>query len=367
MERLKIWKEGVAPWDRNAADEARARWDSIAKPLDGLGTLEKIIADIAGMQASADVDLSPAALYVFCADNGIVNEGVAQTDSSVTAAVARSIAKGRSTVCLMAGRAGTEVCPVDVGMLEDADGVRNCKVRRGTRDFLKEPAMSADETLQAMQCGYDLAAEAAGRGVHLLAAGEMGIGNTTTAAALSSVLLDLPADTVCGRGAGLDDAGLIRKRQVIAQGIRRHGFGRDADGLRDARQDMTGNEVFRALSCLGGLDIAALCGLFIGAACHRLPVIIDGAITAAAALAAAKLIPGVSRFMVASHVGKEPAMPYLLEALGKSPVISAGLALGEGTGAVMLIPLLEMAACVYRDGIRFSGLDMEPYRRYGAK
>ena len=344
MERLKMWKDQIAPWDRSAAQEARARWDSIAKPLDGLGDLEKIIADIAGMQGSADVELSPAALYVFCADNGIVNEGVTQTDASVTAAVARSMVKGQSAVCLMARRAGVEVCPVDVGMIEDVDGIRT-----------------------TMQFGYDLAAEAAGRGVRLLAAGEMGIGNTTTGAALASVLLDLPVDKVCGRGAGLDDAGLMRKRQVIAQGIDKYGFSQEAARSRDEEPAMTRDEVLRALSRLGGLDMAAMCGLYIGAACHRIPVIIDGAISAAAALTASMLIPGVSRYMVASHVGKEPAMPYLLEALGKSPVISADLALGEGTGAVMLVPLLEMALSVYRDGIHFSGLNMEPYRRYDAK
>ena len=367
MERLKIWKDQIAPWDRSAAQEARARWDSIAKPLDGLGDLEKIIADIAGMQGSADVELSPAALYVFCADNGIVNEGVTQTDASVTAAVARSMVKGQSAVCLMARRAGVEVCPVDVGMIEDVDGIRTCKVRKGTSDFLAEPSMSRSETVQTMQFGYDLAAEAAGRGVRLLAAGEMGIGNTTTGAALASVLLDLPVDKVCGRGAGLDDAGLMRKRQVIAQGIDKYGFSQEAARSRDEEPAMTRDEVLRALSRLGGLDMAAMCGLYIGAACHRIPVIIDGAISAAAALTASMLIPGVSRYMVASHVGKEPAMPYLLEALGKTPVISADLALGEGSGAVMLVPLLEMALSVYRDGIHFSGLNMEPYRRYDAK
>ena len=364
MERLKMWKDQVAPWDRSAADKARARWDSIAKPLDGLGGLEKIITDIAGMQGSADVDLSPAELYVFCADNGIVEEGVTQTDASVTAAVARNMAKSQSTVCLMARRAGVRVCPVDVGMLEDVDGIRTSKVRKGSSDFLVEPAMSRNQTLQTMQFGYDLAAEAARRGVRLLAAGEMGIGNTTTSTALACVLLDLPVDRLCGRGAGLDDAGLIRKRQVIRQGIDKYGFSQEAARSREEGPAMPREEVLRALSRLGGLDIAALCGLFIGAACHRIPVIIDGAVTAAAALTASMLIPGVSRYMVASHVGREPSMPYLLEALGKRPVIGADLALGEGTGAVLLVPMLEMALSVYRDGIPFPGLNMEPYRRY---
>ena len=374
MERLKLWKEQIPAWDEDAACAARARWDAVAKPLGSLGKLEKMTANIAGMQADADVTISPARLYVFCADNGIVSEGVTQTDASVTAAVARSMASGRSSVSRMAQTAGIEVCPVDVGMLEDAQepGILSRKIRRGTRNFLREPAMTRDETLQAIQVGYDLAAQAAAQGVRLLAGGEMGIGNTTTGAALAAVLLDLPVDKVCGRGAGLDDDALRRKREVIEQGIDRYGLRagnvRTGDeGLGDEGPEWTRDEVLRVLSRLGGLDIAALCGLFIGGASHRIPVLIDGMPCAVAALTASMLIPGVSRYMLASHAGKEPAMRYLLEALGLEPVVHADLALGEGTGAVMLVPLLEMALAVFRDAAQFSELGMEPYRRFDTK
>ncbi len=370
MERLKVWKEQIPAWDADAAGAAKARWDSVAKPLDALGKLEKMTVNIAGMQADADVAVSPARLYVFCADNGIVSEGVTQTDASVTAAVARSMARGHSSVSRMARTAGIEVCPVDVGMLEDVQepGIRNCNIRRGTRNFLKEPAMTRDETLQAIQLGYDLAAEAAGRGVRLLVGGEMGIGNTTTGAALAAVLLDLPVDKVCGRGAGLGDDALRHKREVIEQGIDRYGLREGSvrtgdEGPGDEGPVWTRDEVLRVLSRLGGLDIAALCGLFIGGACHRIPVIIDGMPSAVAALTASMLIPGVSRYMLASHAGKEPAMDYLLEALGLEPVLDADMALGEGTGAVMLVPILEMTLAVYRDAAQFSELGMQPYRR----
>lgn len=228
--------------------------------------------------------------------------------------------------------------------------------------------MTRDETLQAIQLGYDLAAEAAGRGVRLLVGGEMGIGNTTTGAALAAVLLDLPVDKVCGRGAGLGDDALRHKREVIEQGIDRYGLREGSvrtgdEGPGDEGPVWTRDEVLRVLSRLGGLDIAALCGLFIGGACHRIPVIIDGMPSAVAALTASMLIPGVSRYMLASHAGKEPAMDYLLEALGLEPVLDADMALGEGTGAVMLVPILEMTLAVYRDAAQFSELGMQPYRR----
>ena len=338
-----------------------ARWDSIAKPLDGLGELERIIVKIAAMQGTPDVEISPSALYIFCADNGIIREGVSQSDASVTAAVTRSMAKGRSSVCFMARNAGIEVCPVDIGILEDINdpGIRNCKVRRGTEDFLEAPAMTEEEALDAIRRGIDLAAEAAARGVRLLLAGEMGIGNTTTSAALAAALQAYSVDEVCGRGAGLSDDGLRRKREVILRGTERYGFGKEP--VTDPQ------EALRAMSCVGGLDIAGICGLFIGGAIHRIPVVIDGLICAAAALAAEKLVPGTKAYMLASHAGRGCTVRLILEELGLTPVLQADLALGEGTGAVLLKPLLDMALAVYNGDTLFSDLSMEPYRRYDTK
>ena len=358
MEQLTIWKNEICLPDAAAAAAAGERWDSIAKPLDGLGELERIIVKIAAMQGTPDVEISPSALYIFCADNGIIREGVSQSDASVTAAVARSMAKGRSAVCLMAKTAGVEVCPVDIGILEEISepGLRNCRVRRGTEDFLEAPAMSREEALEAVRCGVRLAGEAYDRGIRLLMAGEMGIGNTTTSAALAAALQALSPDDVCGRGAGLCDESLKRKREVIRRGTERWGFGRSP--VKEPE------EALRALACLGGLDIAGICGLFIGGAIHRIPVVIDGLICAAAALAAERLVPGTKAYMLASHAGRGRAVPLILEELGLAPVIHADLALGEGTGAVLLKPLLDMALAVYRGETHFSELSMEPYRRY---
>jgi nicotinate-nucleotide--dimethylbenzimidazole phosphoribosyltransferase len=351
---------------------AEGRWDAVSKPKKSLGDLEELIVRIAGAQRTENIDISPRAAVVFAADNGIVAERIAQSSPDLTAGVAAHIACGRGNINTMSRAAGCDVICVDVGIDSRYLPVRpremvDLHVTDGTRSFLEGPAMTDEDARKAFGAGLYMADRISEKGIRIAAAGEMGIGNTTTSAAVIAALLDREPREIVGRGAGLDDAGLMRKRQVIAQGIDKYGFSQEAARSRDEEPAMTRDEVLRALSRLGGLDMAAMCGLYIGAACHRIPVIIDGAISAAAALTASMLIPGVSRYMVASHVGKEPAMPYLLEALGKSPVISADLALGEGTGAVMLIPLLEMALSVYRDGIHFSGLNMEPYRRYDAK
>ena len=344
-------------------EEARKRMDVIAKPLDGLGLFEKMIVRMAGMQGTAEVQPDPAMLLVFCADNGVVEEGVTQSDASVTAAVAGSLGRGTSSVCRMAHTAGIEVQPVNIGIrdsLDAIDGRENVRehcIRKGTRNFLREPAMSAEEAAAAIRCGMDLAKEYKEKGFRMLLTGEMGIGNTTTSAAMAAVLCGVSVDTVTGRGAGLNDAGLQRKRDVIKEGLRQHGFD-VAGGLRDPE------EVFRLLCCVGGLDIAGMTGVFLGGAVYGIPVVIDGVISAVAALMAERLLSGCRDFMLPSHQGKEPAMKLLLDALGLKAPIHAELALGEGTGAVMLLPLLRMALAVYRGNTGFDALGMDAYERY---
>ncbi|MCR5654835.1 MAG: nicotinate-nucleotide--dimethylbenzimidazole phosphoribosyltransferase [Lachnospiraceae bacterium] len=358
MERLKDWKAMVEPFDEQARAQAKEKWDAIAKPLDGLGQLETMVTLLAGMQKTTDVRIDPATLYIFCADNGVIEEGISQSGAEVTAAVAKSMAGHNSSVCKMADLAHVETVPVDIGMLSDISvpGLTVRKTARGTKNFLREPAMTEEEVLSALQCGWDLAKESADAKKKLLLTGEMGIGNTTTAAALAAALLALPAESVCGRGAGLSDAKLERKKYVVTYGLTRYRYGKVPV--------TTSGEAFSLLCNLGGLDIAGMCGLFIGGACHGVPVVIDGAISAIAALLAKRIVPGCERYMLASHIGREPMMHYLLREIGVTPVIAADLALGEGTGAVMLVPLLQMALAVYHTDTVFSELSMEPYRRY---
>lgn len=329
--------------------EARARWNSLAKPLGSLGLLEDAIVQIAALTGCVDVDLSRRALLVLCADNGVVAQGVTQSDSSVTAAVARALAVGESTVCHMAQRANCQVVPVDMGILDfpGAAGVLERRVRNGTADITRGPAMGREECIAAIQAGMELVREQKEAGTDILAAGEMGIGNTTTSSAVAAVLLNRPPEEMVGRGAGLSDAGLARKRAAVEQSI-------------DVNQPEAADPV-DVLAKVGGLDLAALCGVYLGGAKYQIPVLLDGLISGVAALCAVRLWPKSGDALIASHVSAEPAGMAILEALGKKPLITAQMRLGEGSGAVAALPLLDMALAVYQSGHTFGRMGMEPY------
>ena len=330
-------------------EAAWQRWDSIGKPLRSLGALERAVVKMAGMENTVNVKMDKRAIVVLCGDHGVVKEGVTQTGQEVTAIVAGNMARGNSCVCLMARQAGADVIPVDVGMAcrDAVPGVVNRKVAYGTKDFLEEPAMTREETVKAMEAGADMAVELKERGYVLAGSGEMGIGNTTTSSALLSVLLNMDPELVTGRGAGLTTAGYNRKVQVIREGIR----------IRKP----SGEDPVDALSKVGGLDLAALTGFYIGCAACGLPVVLDGLITGAAALAAVRISPDVKGYLLASHVSAEPAGAMVLDALGLKPAISAGMCLGEGTGATALFPLLDMAAAVYTQMSSFDDIHVDAY------
>jgi nicotinate-nucleotide--dimethylbenzimidazole phosphoribosyltransferase len=341
--------------DEQVQRQVKERWDGIAKPLDGMGQFETLIARIGAITGKVDVDIHKKAVLVMCADNGIVAEGVSQSGQEVTTLVAESMGRQQSSVCKMAHCAGADVIPVDVGIngSETIPGVLNRKVMPGTRNFLKEPAMTEEQVIRAIAIGMEMAAFCRQQGYGILATGEMGIGNTTTSSAMAAAMLGMNGDeleTVIGRGAGLDDSGLVRKKQVIAQALQKYDFHTD--------------ETLRILSCVGGLDIAGLVGVFLGAAREHLPVVIDGVISAVAALAAERLVPGVRDYMLPSHRSKEPAAQRILQELGLEPVIDASLALGEGTGAVMMFGLLDMAMAVYHTPTTFEDISVEQYQRF---
>lgn len=349
MSILEETLAAIVPADRAAMDAAWQRWDSIAKPLRSLGLLEESVVRIAGMAGAPAVKLGKRAVIAMCADNGVVAQGVTQTDSCVTAAVARALGAGESTVCHMARSARCQVIPVDMGILDfsGAPGVLNRRVQNGTGDITKGPAMSRQACIQAVETGADLARELKEQGFHILATGEMGIGNTTTASAVVSVLLHLPPRRVTGRGAGLSDAGLERKVRAVETAISVN------------RPD--GNDPLDVLAKVGGLDLAGLCGLFLGGARYGLPVVADGLISSAAALCAVRLCPAARGAVLASHVSAEPAGGLVLEALGLKPLITAQMRLGEGSGAVAVLPLLDMALAVYHSGQTFGRLGIQAY------
>lgn len=335
--------------DRSAIKQALGRWDRIAKPLNSLGVLEEDIVRIAGASGSAEISIKKKAIVVMCADNGVVEEGVTQTGKEVTAIVAGNMARGCSCVCLMAGQAGADVIPIDVGMdcREAIPGVLQRKTAMGTKNFRREPAMSRGQVIFALEAGIEAALNLKAQGYGLAGSGEMGIGNTTTSSAVLSVLLDQEPERVTGRGAGLATEGYKRKIKVIREGIELH---------RPNPKDP-----LDVISKVGGFDLAALMGFYIGCASVRLPVVLDGLITGAAALAAVGICPQVRDYLLASHVSAEPAGKMVLEALGLKPAIQAGMCLGEGTGAAALFPLLDMAAAVYSQMSSFEDIQVEQY------
>lgn len=345
---LKTLLEGITPPDEAARAAAHAHWASLAKPLGGLGALETTLESAAALTGSAALDLSKRAVLVLCADNGVVARGVSQTDQSVTRTVAENLAARRTSVCQMAKTARCEVVPVDLGMAgEPVPGVQNCRIAAGTADFTTGPAMTRQQAVDAIAAGMGLVRAQKAAGVQLLATGEMGIGNTTTSSAVAAVLLGQPVERMTGRGAGLSDAGLARKLDAIRRGI--------------ARNQPDVADPLDVLSKLGGFDIAGLCGVFLGGALEGLPVLMDGFISGVAALCAVRLCPAAEKAVFASHCSTEPAARLVLEALGKVPLLTAGLHLGEGTGAVASIPLWDMALAVYRDCYSFTEGGITPY------
>ena len=343
----------ITPPDEVARAEARRRWNDCAKPLGSLGLLETALEDIAALTGSADIRLDRRAVLVLCADNGVVAQGVTQSPSSVTGLVAKQLAARRTSVCRMAQAARCQVVPVDVGILDfqEMPGVLSRRIGNGTGDISQGPAMTRRQAEQALHTGMELVREQQALGVDLLATGEMGIGNTTTSSAVACVLLGRPAEEMTGRGAGLSDQGLQKKTAAIRR------------ALEVNRPDPS--DPLDILQKVGGFDIAAMCGVFLGGALYRVPVLIDGLISTVAALCALRLCPAAGKAMLASHVSAEPAGGLVLEALGKQPLITAGMRLGEGTGAVAAMPLLDLALAVYRESYTFEEGGIEAYQPQG--
>ena len=339
----------IKPADQGVMAAARAHWDTVAHPLNSLGLLEDAVVRIAGASGTAAVDITKRAVVAMCADNGVVAEGVTQSGQDVTAIIAENMGRGTSSVCRMGRVAGADVVPVDIGVAVPVTvgKILQRNIRRGTADLAVEPAMSRAECERAILVGVEVVKDLVDQGYRLLATGEMGIGNTTTSAAGASVLLSREAEEVTGRGAGLSTEGLRRKVDAIRRGI--------AVNRPDASDPVD------TVSKVGGLDIAGLMGVFLGGALYHVPVLIDGFISSVSALAAARLCPAALDYMLASHASNEPAGKMVLEALGLEPFLYARMCLGEGTGAVAVIPLLDMALAMYREMSSFSDINIDAY------
>lgn len=338
----------IRPVDVAAMAAAKQHWDGLGKPLGSLGRLEKALIQIAGIQRTGDVHIDRKALVIMCADNGVVEEGVTQCGQEVTATVAENFLNEKSCVAIMCRRAGTKICPVDIGMAVDTPRVEKRKIAYGTKNMAKEPAMTREQAIAAIEVGIAKAEELHAQGYEMLATGEMGIGNTTTSSAMTAVYLGLDVETVTGRGAGLSSHGLQRKINAIKQAI--------------AVNQPDPEDPLDVLAKVGGLDIAGMCGLFLGGAAQRMPVVMDGFISQVAALTAVRLVPECADYILASHVSEEPGANILLKALEKDAFLTCGMRLGEGSGAVALFPILDFASDIYHKMSTFVQADIVEYQ-----
>lgn len=348
--------------DEEIRKKVLANWDRVAKPLNGMGRFETLVAQIGAVCRTEKPDIAKKAVIIMCADNGIVAEGVSQSGQEVTLAVAKNMAKKNSSVGKMAERIGADTIPVDIGMncKETIPGVLQRKIRCGTRNFNEEPAMTQEEALKVIFTGIRLVADCKEKGYGILATGEMGIGNTTTSSAMAAALLGCDACEVTGRGAGLCDEKLAHKREVIARALDRYHL-KETEGEKAESME---KRALRILEAVGGFDIGGLAGVCLGGALFHIPVVLDGVISMVAALLAERILPGTCEYLIPSHKGKEPAMEKICRELGLRPVIEGEMALGEGTGAVMMLSLLDLALAVYENGATFSDIRVAQYERY---
>ena len=346
MERIKA----ITPPDSAAMKRAQDKWNSVAKPLHSLGQLEDIIIKIAGITGSESFSLDKRCVAVMCADHGVVEEGVTQSDSSVTAIVAKSVAEGSSNINLMARSCNADVFAYDVGMNRDveANGLIRRKISYGSENIAKGAAMTYSQAQAALSVGMDAVRDLKEKGYKIIVTGEMGIGNTTPAAAVTSVITNALPEVVTGKGAGLGSKGLERKISTVKRAL-------------DINRPDTDNAL-DILSKIGGYDIGAMTGLFLGGAYYHVPIVADGMISATAAALAIKFNKLSREYMLCSHTSSEPAAAMLLEYIGLKAPICAGLHLGEGTGGVLLLPLIDAAMAVYNSSHLFEALSIEQYK-----
>lgn len=325
----------IQPLDEEAMAYTRARWNTLGKPLYSLGRLEEMVTQFAGIYRDKNPHLGKKAVIVMAADNGVVAEGVTQTGQEVTKTVTENMTKNNATICILSAMSGADVVPVDIGIATDCEnpGVLNRKIKYGTDNMAKGPAMSREEAVKAIEVGIHMVEEMVAKGYTVFATGEMGIGNTTTSSAVCSVLLQQPVEKVTGKGAGLTNKDLEHKIEVIKESI--------------VLNQVDANDPLDVLSKVGGLDIAGLVGCFIGAAACRVPAFIDGFISSVAALLAVRLAPQCDPYLFPSHCSNEPAGRLVLDALHKEPYIMANMCLGEGTGAVMGFTIADYAFKAY--------------------
>ena len=341
---LKAYLDSIQPLDEAAMAKARERQAQLAKPPGSLGRLEDLSVQLAGITGKVHNRIEKKHLLVFAADNGVVAEGVSSAPQSVTLMQTINLTRaktGASTLCKHFG-CGITVCDVGVNADIKEPKVLDRKIAYGTQNIVNGPAMSREQAMQAIMTGIELAQ---GTDAEVIGIGEMGIGNTTTSSAVLSVLLEEPVDAVTGRGGGITDDSFLKKKQVI----------KDAIAINQPDK----NDIIDVLAKVGGFDIAAMCGAFIGCAATRRPVVIDGFISAVAALCAYKICPNSVQYFVPSHASYEIGYKLAMDAMNLQPLFLLGMRLGEGSGCPLAFEILDAACAIINDMATFdqAGID----------
>lgn len=346
MKTLRETIDSIGAPDRDAMAEAAKRLDTLLKPPGSLGRLEDIAVQLAGITGKVHNTIRRKEILVMCSDNGVVEEGVTSFPASISALVARTMVQGLSGVAVLAKHADAGLRITDLGLLSEEvpAGIIDRRIRRGTSSILRGPAMSREEAVRAIETGIAIAADAVRGGADLLGTGEIGIGNTTTSSAVLYALSGADLDLVVGRGAGLSDEGLARKKEVIRRAVELN------------RPDPA--DPVDVVAKVGGFDIAGLLGCYLGAAAHRVPIVIDGFIAGAAALAAVRLQPAVKDFLFTSHGSAEPGTALVSRLLGLDPILDLRMRLGEGTGCALAFHVIEAATKIINEMGTFADIGM---------
>ena len=344
MGLLEETLEAIAPPNAAAAAEAGRRLDSLTKPRGSLGDLEEIVRRYAAIRRDPEARMGGGALCVFVADHGVAEEGVSAYPQAVTVEMLRNIAAGGAAISVLARRLGYRLWIADVGVMVDTSadalpGVLYRRIGAGTRNLAREAAMSVAQARAALEVGVEIARGAIASGATLIGIGEMGIANSTSAAALLAAFTRISPARLAGHGTGVDDAGMRRKVAVIERALKLH---------RAALKDP-----LAALAALGGFEIAAMAGVCLGGAALNVPVVVDGFIATAAAVAAERLSPGLFAHLFFGHRSSEGGHALALEKLGVRPIVDLGMRLGEGTGAALAMSVIEAALALFHEMATF--------------
>lgn len=337
------WQQVCRAVDSQAAEQALQRQQQLTKPAGSLGQLERVAVTLAGLQGREKPRIAQPWIGLFAGDHGVVEEGVSAYPQAVTGQMLRNFVSGGAAISVLARQLGAGLDVVDLGTavaLEPLPGVRHLQLGAGTGNFAREAAMTPAQCAAALQAGYDCVQRGVATGADLFIGGEMGIGNTTAAAALACALLQQPATALVGPGTGLDAQGVAHKATVIERALQLH-----AASLADP---------LAVLQHLGGFEIAALAGAYLGCAQQGVPALVDGFICSVAALCAVRLNPACRAWLLFAHCGAEPGHRLVLEALQAEPLLDLGLRLGEGSGAALAVPLLQLACALHGEMATFA-------------